>query len=105
MKRILFTLLLVFFSKSAFSQSYAYSFEGKLSPENLNLFETEMKTIYGIQTVEIKIKPEQERGELIFSIASASSKDEENEQSFSPIAIKQLFIKFHLNPLDFRQIK
>ena len=104
MKRTLFTLLLLFFNSTAFSQTFAYSFEGSLSGENIQSFESEFNSIVGIQTFELRIKPDQQRGELIFSIVEPVKKDE-SDLSFSPVDVKQLLIKYNLNPLDFRQVK
>jgi hypothetical protein len=104
MKRLLFILLLLLNGICAYSQTFAYSFEGSLSTQIMEEFQTELRAIYGIQTIEVRIKPDSRKGELIFSLVEPVKKDE-SDISFSPADIKQLMLKYKLSPLDFRQIK
>lgn len=105
MKKILFTFFILLLNYNSFAQTFAYSFEGTLTPENFKNFEMEFLSIKGVQTIEFRLKPEPQRGEIIFSTELPSSKDEDPDLQFTPSDIKQLLIRYSLNPLDFRRIK
>jgi hypothetical protein len=104
MKKILFTFFLLL-SYNSFAQTFAYSFEGTLIPEHFKNFEMEFLSIKGVHTIEFRLKTEQQRGEIIFSTELPSSKDEDPDSQFTPSDVKQLLIRYSLNPLDFRRIK
>lgn len=103
MKQIFTTLLLICLTNVAFSQSFAYSFEGVISETNSELFLKEIDELPAVISVELRQKNEG-KGEILFSVDPMENRGE-NDHPFSPADLKALFIRYGLQPLDFRQIK
>lgn len=104
MRNLFASLIFFFFYLQGFSQSYAYSFIGKLNESQQQLVIQEIKKIQGIKTVELRYKIDSDRGEFLFSIEEMDAEGE-NDIEFSPLSIKEIFIEKGLTPLDFRQLK
>jgi hypothetical protein len=86
-----------------FSQSYAYSFQGKLASEERTSLLENIHAIPGIASCELRYKLDSERGEFLFYVDQELNKTKEIE--FSPVDLKVLFLEYKLEPLDFRLIK
>lgn len=104
MRNILASLFFSFIFFQGLSQSYAYSFEGILTVTQQEEFIQEVKKIQVIQSCELRYKSESQRGEILFSIEKADAVGE-NDSDFSPIQLKEIYLRFGLSPLDFRQLK
>lgn len=96
--------LLMLLSEQCYSQTYSYSFLGEISITDQQSLQKEVSQLPGVNSYEIKIKPDSKKGEIIFSLSELEITGE-NKHPFSPIDLKSLMIQFKLEPIDFRQIK
>lgn len=104
MRDLLASFFFCFIFFQGFSQSYAYSFEGNLSVSQQEEFIFEIKKIQLIQSCELRYKADGQRGEILFSIEKNDLAGE-NDSDFSPVQLKEIYLRFGLSPLDFRQLK
>lgn len=100
MKKMLILLIAVFLGSHLSAQSYTYSFEGSLTPDQLIALEADCMKIAHLRSCKIKYKEEANRGELIFRTYSPEDRKEKSE-SFSPIDVKSLLLNNGLTPLEF----
>jgi hypothetical protein len=100
MKRMLTLLCAVFLGTHLFAQSYSYSFEGYLTPNQLIELESDCKKILHLEACKVKYKPESNKGEIIFRTDSPEERSEKSE-TFTPIDVKSLLLNSGLTPLDF----
>lgn len=104
MRNLLALLFFCFIFFQGISQSFAYSFEGILSNTKQEEFILEIKKIQAFQSIELRYKSDSQRGEILFSIEKSDAIGE-NEIDFSPVQLKEIYLRFGLSPLDFRQLK
>ncbi len=97
------TLILLFsvlFGTQLFAQSYSYSFEGNLTPDQLTELESKCRAIPHLSACKIKYKPEANKGEIIVRTDTSEERREKSEL-FSPLDVKSLLMQNGLIPLDF----
>ena len=104
MKRLVFILLLILSSIELKAQTFAYSFSGSLEQPELEKFKSSITELPTILSLDLKIKSDSNKGEIIFSIQNMDNQGE-NDLNFSPVDIKAILLKFGLEPLEFRQLK
>lgn len=97
-------LLFVLICQAFNAQTYSYSFSGVLSSEKRSKFNKEISELHSVFTVDLKIKTDSEKGEIVLSIDPSNDRGE-NEHPFSPVDLKSIIIAYGLEPIEFRQIK
>lgn len=92
-------------SNFSFSQSFSYSFSGKLNSSKIEKIKKKCTAISSISKAKFKYKEDSERGELIIILdKNQKALRPEADNQFSPIEIKKLMIDNKLSPLSFRKI-
>lgn len=90
----------------SYGQTYNYTFEGSLSPENLAHFEQELNEARHVRSAKVRYKADLHRGEILLI---TEEKDEnfraEGYEEFQPVTIKGILLKYGLSPIDFRTIR
>ena len=105
MKRILILLSFAFWALNGYGQTYAYSFEGDLTPTKITDLENSCSDLEGIGIVKIKYKDDSNRGEFIVQIdKSAINKRGAEDGQFSASDLKSFIINSGLSPLEFRKL-
>lgn len=99
MRTIITLFFISFCSILSFGQSHYYSFQGELTESAQTELESRIQTLEFVQEAKVRYKEEKQAGEIAFSI-NIEAKKSENE-SFSPIAMKQLLQEFGLAPLNY----
>ena len=101
------TLLAILFCASAsllFSQDYSYSFKGNLTADKESSLVTKISSAEGVEYCKVRYKPDSEKGEIILTIEKKEIRSEDQEV-FSPAAIKAILLEHQLEPIDFHSIK
>lgn len=104
MIKSLLTLFICFSTTLLFSQNYSYSFQGKLSPENESILLDKIEAVEGVEYCKLRYKSDSERGEIILSTMKKDVRSEDQEV-FTPAAIKVILVELELQPIEFRTIK
>ena len=105
MKITTLLLLGLLASNFSFSQTFVYSFSGKLNPSKILNLEKQCENIVSIEKAKFKYKEDSERGELILILKeNQKSLRAEADDQFSPIDIKKIMLDNNLSPISFRKI-
>ena len=99
MRTIITLFFISFCSILSFGQSHYYSFQGELNEAAKSELESRIQSLEFVQEAKIRFKEEKQAGEIVFTLI-AETKKSENE-SFSPIEMKQLIQEFGLTPLNY----
>lgn len=101
-KNLSLTLGFVLCMGVLYSQQYSYSFSGQIDEETLSALANEMSKLDGVKEVKWRYKSERFAGE--FLLFTEKSMDLSNPYPFSPRAVKELFLKFALDPLELNEL-
>lgn len=104
MKKLIIFSAFVFLTQFGFSQNYAYSFSGSLTPEQIVQIEERCSEKPEVTSAKLKYKLDSQKGELILFVEPNNSANEGNV-GFSAAHIKQVLQSFGLAPIDFVELK
>lgn len=104
MKKLLGSLLLLLTIQCAYTQDYAYSFNGSLSPEKADNLKQRFLDLKEVTFCDVKYKPDSQKGEILFHLEVVPAKSDTPVQ-FSVVQLKTILIQLGLEPIDFREIK
>jgi hypothetical protein len=83
---------------------YAYSFDGNLPAENVQLFEQRLSQLPFVKTAKVRYKTAAQKGELIIE-TTEPQKSAEGDKGFDLIELKKLIQSFNLNPNELKIIQ
>lgn len=106
MKANIILIIGLLFSCNSYSQTFVYTFEGKLDPFSITNLESKCSEIDNVYRSKIKYKEESNKGELYITIDKSEKILKGEEQNdFSPKALKAFLISNNLSPLSFRKLQ
>ena len=105
MKKIAILICLLATSIIGYSQTFSYTFTGKLSVEQLSNIESKCSQLNRVASAKIKYKEDRERGELLIVLVKSDQPQRaEADDQFSAIDVKHLLLNEQLSPLNFRKL-
>lgn len=94
---------MVFCVQSAFGQTYAYTYQGTLTPTQLEQFELECAQLPHVLSCKIRHKDEKGQGEIIVVVEQTERADQ--DQPFSTADLKAFIQANGLEPMTCIEIK
>lgn len=106
MKANIILILGLLFSCNSYSQTFVYTFEGELNPFSITSLEKKCSEIDFVSRTKIKYKENSKKGQMYITLdANQQNLKGEEQNDFSPIALKTFLISNNLSPLSFRKLE
>ena len=104
MNKFLSTCLILFILPYTYSQTYSYSFSGKLDSESIIDIEQSCIKMTDVTSCKARVKKDSDKGEIIIVLNNSDRRAEADNQ-FKAKDIKELLLENGLLPINFMKIK